>query len=997
MIIIRKILLLCLFVIAVFKLSAQVTFPENGVADNRDEQFAFKNATIYKSYNEKIDSAILIIKKGKVQAIGKNVSIPKDAIVVDLQGKFIYPSFIDMYSAYGITESVRSRGGFDEDGRTQLGNGRRGAFGWNDALKCEFNANENFLTDKNKAKEYLEQGFGMVNTHRMDGISRGTSAVVLLGDEKENEMIVLGKAAHHLSFSKGTSTQNYPGSLMGSIALLRQTYMDGDWYAKAGSKEQYNISLQTWNDLQKYPQIFEIGDKLSVIRALKIAKEFNKNYIIKASGTEYQRLEDIKKYGTQFIVPLNFPEVYEVEDPFNAQKIDLADMKHWELAPTNPAKMQSAGLQIAITSDGLAKRNEFKTKLLDAIKNGLSKEEALKALTMTPANWLGVSDKAGSLDPGKLADFFISDKDYFTKESRILQNWVKGKVVINNDLNDPIQQGVYNLLIDTIQYKLNINKDGAKYTMSIQLTDSVKIDVNSNFQQNLVTLSFAPVKGKTNLIRLSGTMNNSQMNGTGNMTDGRWVNWQAVYKAEAIAKKEAAKKDSIINELPKSLVMYPWIGFGWTEKPVAKEYLIKNATIWTNEKEGILKNYDLLIKNGKISKLGKNLSSSTAIVIDAASKQVSAGIIDEHSHIAISGGVNECTHAVTSEVRIGDVINCDDVNIYRQLSGGVTAAQLLHGSCNPVGGQSGIIKLRWGYSPEEMKIQNADQYIKFALGENVKVSGAQRNFRFPNTRMGVEQVYDDAFSRAREYLAAKNDKTKSESLRKDLQLEALGEILLKKRFITCHSYVQSEINMLMHVGDEYGFQVNTFTHILEGYKVADKMKQRGIGGSTFADWWAYKFEVYEAIPYNGALMHDEGVVVAYNSDDAEMARRLNQEAAKAVKYGGVSEEEALKFVTLNPAKLLHLDKQMGSIKEGKDADVVIWSDNPLSIYAVAEITFVDGIKFFDRKEMKENEILMQAERNRLIQKMIAFKKNGGKTEKFVSPKKILYHCDTVGE
>ncbi|MBL7831629.1 MAG: amidohydrolase family protein, partial [Saprospiraceae bacterium] len=404
---------------------------------------------------------------------------------------------------------------------------------------------------------------------------------------------------------------------------------------------------------------------------------------------------------------------------------------------------------------------------------------------------------------------------------------------------------------------------------------------------------------------------------------------------------------------------------------------------------------DLLIKNGKIEKIGKNIKAPNAILIDATGKHVSAGIIDEHSHIAIEGGVNECTQANTAEVRIGDVIDCDDINIYRQLSGGVTAAQLLHGSCNPVGGQSAIIKLRWGFTPEQMKIENADGFIKFALGENVKSSGSRSNNRYPDTRMGVEQVYQDAFTRAKEYLALKKNPTLSPNIRKDLELETLVEILTSKRFITCHSYVQSEINMLMHVATDFGFKVNTFTHILEGYKVADKMKQHGVGASSFSDWWAYKYEVVDAIPYNGSILHDVGVTTAYNSDDAEMARRLNQEAAKAVKYGGISQIEALKFVTLNPAKLLHLDSRMGSLKEGKDADLVIWSDNPLSVYAMAEITFIDGIKFFDRKEMEQRKNQINEERNALIQKMLSIKKSGGKTENFTSPKKILYHCDTV--
>ncbi|HRC33849.1 MAG TPA: amidohydrolase family protein, partial [Bacteroidia bacterium] len=371
-----------------------------------------------------------------------------------------------------------------------------------------------------------------------------------------------------------------------------------------------------------------------------------------------------------------------------------------------------------------------------------------------------------------------------------------------------------------------------------------------------------------------------------------------------------------------------------------KTVVIKNTTVWTNESDGNLINTDVLIKNGKIALVGKNINEPGAEVIDGTEKHLTAGIIDEHSHIAVSGAVNECTQSVTAEVRIADVIDCEDVNIYRQLAGGVTSSHLLHGSCNPVGGQTQLIKLRYGLSSEELKFANWPGFIKFALGENVKQSNAGDNntSRYPQTRMGVEQTYYNAFTRALDYQKAIKsfnalstaDRLKAKPVRKDLELDALAEIINGKRFITCHSYVQSEINMLMHVADSFHFQVNTFTHILEGYKVADKMKAHGAGASSFSDWWAYKYEVYEAIPYNGKILHDVGVTVAYNSDDAEMARRLNQEAAKAVKYGGVSEQEAWKFVTLNPAKLLHVDDKVGSIKVGKDADVVLWSDNPLS-------------------------------------------------------------------
>jgi len=350
-----------------------------------------------------------------------------------------------------------------------------------------------------------------------------------------------------------------------------------------------------------------------------------------------------------------------------------------------------------------------------------------------------------------------------------------------------------------------------------------------------------------------------------------------------------------------------------------------------------------------------------------------------------------------------DVVNPEDINIYRQISGGVTASQLLHGSANPIGGQSAIVKLRWGSDPRGMLIKDATPFIKFALGENVKQSnwGDVHVVRYPQTRMGVEQVFEDAFTRAEQYnedwekfngLSSK-EKSTTPKPRVDLELEALAQILNGKRQITCHSYVQSEINMLMKVADRHHFKVNTFTHILEGYKVADKMKEHGAAGSTFSDWWTYKYEVREAIPYNASLMNEVGVLTAINSDDAEMARRLNQEAAKSLKYGGMSEEEAWKMVTLNPAKMLHLDHHIGSIKPGKDADLVLWNTDPLSIYAKPDFTMIDGAIYFDRQKNQEKNEWVEKERNRLIQLMLK-EKQGEKDVQEIKPeeKKIL-HCD----
>ena len=483
--------------------------------------------------------------------------------------------------------------------------------------------------------------------------------------------------------------------------------------------------------------------------------------------------------------------------------------------------------------------------------------------------------------------------------------------------------------------------------------------------------------------------NSNEMNGTAFDSAGNQTSWTAtkIIKEEQKKKKIKVDKDNSIIIHP---VSFPNIGYGNFTQPTQQTILVKNTTVWTSESEGILRNTDVLLKNGKIVQIGSNLKDNKALVIDGKGKHLTAGIVDEHSHIAASA-INEGGHNSTAEVTIEDVVDPTDINIYRNLSGGTTSIQILHGSANPIGGRSAIIKLKWGENAKNLIYENSPKFIKFALGENVKQSRSNTSYRFPQTRMGVEQVFTDYFQRAKEYDLVKKS---GQAYRKDLEMETLAEILNKERFISCHSYVQSEINMLMKVAEKFNFNVNTFTHILEGYKVADKMKEHGVGGSTFSDWWAYKYEVNDAIPYNAAIMHNAGVTVAINSDDREMSRRLNQEAAKTVKYGGMSELEAWKMVTINPAKLLHIDDRVGSIKVGKDADVVLWSDHPLSIYAKAEKTIIEGKIYFDIKEDERKRAAIKLEKAKLISLMLKEKMGGGKTQLPKKRKDRNFHCDT---
>ncbi len=416
--------------------------------------------------------------------------------------------------------------------------------------------------------------------------------------------------------------------------------------------------------------------------------------------------------------------------------------------------------------------------------------------------------------------------------------------------------------------------------------------------------------------------------------------------------------------------------------------VIQNATVMTVTKGNIEKG-SILIRDGKIAQVGRNISvPQGAQIIDASGMYVIPGIIDAHSHIAVDGSVNEGSIAVSSMARIQDVVDPTDINIYRDLAGGVTSANILHGSANPIGGQNAVIKLRWGKDAAGLIFEGAPPGIKFALGENPKRSnftpqaGQQR--RYPATRMGVEDVIRQAFTEAREYKKEWDEYNRRKGAepnlvppRRNLEIDPLVEILEGKRLVHAHCYRADEIVMLIGVAEEFGFKIRTFQHVLEGYKVAKEIAAHGAGGSTFSDWWAYKMEAYDAIPYSAAIMTKKGVVVSINSDSAEEARHLNQEAAKTMKFGGLNETEALKLVTLNPAIQLGVADRVGSIEAGKDADLVIYDKHPLSVFAVPQKVLIDGLVYFDREKDIAMRAQIEEEKQALIEKEKKASESGG--------------------
>ncbi len=998
-----------LFLFSFYSFSQEFS-PKNGLEDSKVDCYFLTNATIIVSPTKTIESGSLLIKDNEIIEIGKSISAPKNAVIVDCQGKTIVAAFIETYSSVGLPEPTSKGVSF----QPQIETSKKGAYYWNESIHPETDPSLVYSINEKANDELIKMGFGLAVTHIQDGIARGNGTLISLGSSSENKHLLKPASASYFSFKPGISNQTYPSSQMGSIALLRQTFYDLQWYTHATKKDQ-NLSLNALEKQTSLPMIFFTEDKWEILRAAKIGNEFNYHFTFFGSGNEYAAVNQLKNLKSSLIIPINFPVPFDLKDPYIAKDVNLSDLKTWDLAPSNPFILRENKINFSISSYGNKTQDEFWKNLHKAISRGLSAADALNALTVEPAKLLKIDHEFGTLEKGKKASFMIYDSNPFTTKAKLLEAWLLGERKVITTLSKHDIRGKYNLFLDGKKYPMEISGNLDKLIVKIQTlntgisnTDTIYQNTFIQLTENDLTLQFnvddANFKGSINL----HAKVNSKLGifeGDGYLPSGKWIQWSAIRNDKPEIKKEdlSIKTDTIGISKP----WFPNVAYGLDSIPTKQTIAFTNATVWTNEAEGILQNATVLVNNGLIVYVGdsNHLLPPNAKIINAKGKFLTSGIIDEHSHIAISKGVNEGGQVISAEVNIGEVLNPDDINIYRQLSGGVTAAQLLHGSANAIGGQSALIKLKWGHSPDELLIPNAPKFIKFALGENVKQSnfGDAYTNRFPQTRMGIEQVFYDGFKRAQVYQNDwKHSKKSSEGLHnhhlhRDLELDVLSEILNGERFITCHSYVQSEILMLMKVADSMGFKINTFTHILEGYKVADKMALHGAAASTFADWWAYKYEVNDAIPYNAKLMADNGLLVSINSDDAEMGRRLNQEAAKSVKYGGMSEIEAWKMVTLNPAKILHLDNKMGSIKIGKDADLVLWSDNPLSIKAKVEYTIIDGEILYSLEQDKLLQARNQLEKGRIISKMMESTENGETPKPFAKKRRKHFHCDTIGE
>jgi len=871
---------------------------------------------------ETLDGAIVVIRDGIIKAAGKDVSVPADARVWDMKGLTIYAGFIDAYlpltatnapvsttETQPITSETLTAGGINFFGapgqRTDRGTPGPG---YEIArITPEQRAVNQYSPRERTLTPLRELGFTAGVIAPANGIVRGSSALVALVEDNPNRIILKPDVFHHIALEpQGGEERAYPGSLMGVITTVRQSFFDAHHYAldladyakrpTERVRPEFNLSLEALSPAAegKMRVMIEPGSVLMVDRAARVATELKLDFAIVSSGQEWRRPDLLKAIGATFIVPVNFPTLPKLPGEDDWEQVSLDQLRAWDWAAENPALLRQQGREIALTTYGLGDKKSFRKNVKLSLDRGLSEDDALAALTTVPAELCGVEKQLGTIEAGKIANLTIVDgKGYFDPEAKVREVWIDGKI----------------------------------YRVSTDDSKKPKTDAEGSALKN---------------------------------------------EAPEPDEKRPDKKGELREAQKQRIARSPIEGRGPINNPPS--VLIRNATVWTSGDQGVLTNAQVLVHGGKIQQVGNfkvELGPNT-LVIDGEGKHVTAGLIDAHSHTAILGAVNESSLPSTAMVRISDVVNSETRNIYDQLAGGLTTANLLHGSANPIGGQNQIIKLRDGASPEELKFEGAPAGIKFALGENVKQSNAsERNTtRFPQTRMGVRTFHANRFTAAQQYLQHWEafQKNGGSPPRRDLELETIGEIIQGKRWIHCHSYRQDEILAFLRTMEAFNVKVGTLQHILEGYKVADEIAVHGAGASCFADWWAYKFEVYDAIPHAGSLMRDRGVLVSFNSDSSDLARRLNTEAAKAVKFGGTPEIEALKFVTINPAKQLRIDSRVGSLEPGKDADFVIWSKAPLDSTTSCLQTWIDGKKYFDRTQAGERAAALAKERAELIAK-----------------------------
>ena len=965
--------LVAFIVLATVCLAALIT-PIEAEPPTPPPYYAITNVKVVTGAGTTLEGATVLLANGLIEAVGKKVNVPGDARVIDGNGLTLFPGMIDALTTLAQKKEPESSG----ESRPAQAPVIMGPQDRPQTTPWVNPADE--LTADVRIEKWRKAGFTAAVTSPEKGIFAGQAALINLVDNPDRDAIVATPVAHRLNLSGAESFRSFPGSLMGVLAYIKQVFLDVDHYTKVKAtyakdpvgrvRPEFDRTLEPLETAvaDKTPFLIPANLGREIDRALALQKTLNVKATIYGGQGAYERADELRASAVPVLVNLNWPKEEKNIDP-NADT-PLRTLIHRRMAPTTPAALSAAGVRFAFYSGGLATTSEIFERVRIAIDNGLSNDAALAALSSDAAAILGVSKRLGTIEKGKVANVVLATDWPWADGAEVRAVFVDGRLYRERKDDGPTDppasdvSGIWTLTGQSprgareMTADITMAKDGkVKGKIASENGESV-MDEGRMSGSLLRFKTTRDIGGRSVTASWSLTVEAEKMSGS--MSTGSFqMDITGVLKSRPDAgASDATAKSEKKPDIPATELQTALNGYHGRAKKMGT-YAITNAQVWTVS-GATIDNGTVVVSKGKIRAVGRDVKiPSGAEVIDAKGGALIPGIIDCHSHIAIEGGVNEGTLSVTSMVAIGDVLNPDDVAIYRALAGGVTSANLLHGSANAIGGQNQIIKLRWGADAEGLKFEGAPAGIKFALGENPKRSNfnpAGVPARYPRTRMGVMDVIRDAFTRAQEYERSWNEYKagtrngiKPELPRRDLELEALVEIMHGKRMVHSHCYRADEILQLMRTAESFGFQVATLQHVLEGYKVADEIAAHGAGASTFSDWWGYKMEAFDAIPQNAALMTERGVNVSINSDSGEEMRHLNQEAGKSVKWGGMDPIAALKMVTLNPAQQLGVAARVGSIEVGKDADLVLYDGDPLAIRSVVQKTFVDGDLYFDRE------------------------------------------------
>jgi imidazolonepropionase-like amidohydrolase len=943
---------------------------------------ALVGATIVPAPGQRIERGTILIRDGLIESIGPAVEVPADAQVWDLSGRTVYPGLVEPYLRLGARPDAKAKPQAAPSPSTAHAGG---ATHPNPKVRAHHDVARGLRLEAEALAGLRKAGFTAALVAPEAGIFRGTSALVALRDGSPREQVVEARVAQHLAFEYGGwGSRGYPNSLMGAMALARQTLLDAEHNAAAwdvyrrrplGAKRpKSDESLKALGDALsgQLPVCLEVRDAGMLLRGANLLREFELvPWVVLGTNDAPRWLDEVRGSEAELILSLNYAPLPIWESEGELPDVSHAALRAWHEEPAAPGRLERAGVSFAFTSQGLKDRTQLLARVREAIARGLSENAALAALTTVPSRLLG-APQLGKIRRGAAANLTVSVGPLFDEASVVTEVWVEGlRYPTRTELPTPKDlAGRWRLSGPGEDLELELKHErgalsGAVVSQKAGVAgpalgrvelwrDRLRLQLPASSGGLILTL-----RGRPPLLE-------------GRQADGPLLLRKLAPKPKPPEEGEPAPQPLRPLDLP---VRAPW-----PPLPEARPraLIVRGATIWTSGPKGTLADTDLLVVKGVIRALGKDLPvpKGGARLVDGKGLHITPGIVDCHSHSFGVGPVNESTNSCTAEVRCEDVIDPDTIQIYRQLAGGVTAAMQLHGSANSIGGQSAVVRLRWGEPADGLLFRGAAPGIKFALGENPKRSNWGEGLapRYPTSRMGVNESIRERLLAARAYRDELQRWKKGLAQgrvgvppRIDLQLEALTEVLSGRRKVHSHSYRQDEILALIRLAEELGFTVGTFQHVLEGYKVADALAAHGAGASTFSDWWAYKFEVIDAIAYNAALMQRRGVLVSLKSDSSEMARRLNQEAAKAVRYGGAKPAQAMAMVTRNPAQQLGIADRVGSLEVGKEADFVIWSGSPLATTSRCQATYIQGRPYWDYRRDSAARGAFAKERRALIE------------------------------